>query len=69
MDWLWSWGHLRPEGWLAHTKRSGKLAVLLLLAGAAMLMHMIVPFWQQPNFLKAVNVACVLCSDMEKRKE
>jgi len=30
-------------------------------------LHMLIPFWQQPNFLKAVNVACVLCSDMEKR--
>jgi len=69
MMWWWNWSHLHPEGWLAHTKRSAKLAGLLLLAGAAMVLHMLVPFWQQPNFLKATNVACVLCSDMEKRQK
>lgn len=68
MSW-WNWGHLHPEGWLAHTQRSAKLGGLLLLSGAAMILHMVLPFWQQPNFLKAVNVACVLCSDMENRKK
>jgi len=65
----WNSGHLKNEGWLSHTKRSAKLSGLLLLSGMAMVLHMLVPFWQQPNWLKAVNVACVLCSDLEKREE
>jgi hypothetical protein len=67
MSW-WNWGHLNPEGWVAHTQRSGKLAGLMLLSGIAMIIHMLIPFWQQPDFLKATNVACVLCSDMKKHQ-
>ena len=66
---MWDWAHFKAEGYLSHLRRSGKLSGLLILAGLAMIVHMLVPFWQQPNFLKAVNVACVLCSDMENRKK
>tara|TARA_R110002020_G_scaffold394715_1_gene604700 strand:+ start:1953 stop:2153 length:201 start_codon:yes stop_codon:yes gene_type:complete len=66
---MWDWTHFKGEGWLTHTKRSAQLGCLLLLAGTAMLLHMVVPFWQQPNFLRTASVARVLCGDVEKRRE
>ena len=66
---MWDWGHFLAEGWLTHTKRSAKLAGLLLLSGVAMALHMALPFWQQPTWLRAGNVACILCSDMEKTQK
>ena len=66
---MWDWAHFKEEGWLSHSLRSAKLAGLLLLAGVAMAAHMVVPFWQQPQWLRAGNVACTLCGDMEKRLE
>ena len=64
---MWDWAHFKGEGLLAHTKRSAKFAGLLLLSGAAMVLHMLVPFWQQPLWLRAPAVACVLCEDMKKK--
>jgi hypothetical protein len=66
---MWSWGHFSAEGWRSHTLRSGKLTGLLLLSGVAMMVHMLVPFWQQPKWLRAEEVACTLCSDVEGRKK
>ena len=66
---MWNWGHFLSEGWIAHTKRSAKLAALLLLSGVAMVLHMLVPFWQQPKWLRAENVACALCGDAEKAQK
>ena len=66
---MWDWAHFKDEGWLAHTKRSAKFAGLLLLSGAAMALHLVVPFWQQPKWLSANEVASVLCEGMESRKE
>ena len=64
---MWEWKHLEGESWLAHTKRSAKFSGLLLLAGCAMVLHMVVPFWQQPLWLRAPSVACTLCEDMKKK--
>jgi hypothetical protein len=58
---MWDWSHLKEEGWLSHTKRSVQLTVLLLVAGAAMVLHALVPFWQQPKFLQRCAVGCKLC--------
>ena len=52
----WDWAHFKGEGWWAHTKRASKLSGLLLLSGLAMLLHMIVPFWQQPKWLQAQSI-------------
>jgi hypothetical protein len=65
----WDWAHFKDEGWLAHTKRSAKFSGLLLLSGLAMILHMIVPFWQQPRWLSALGIAKALQAGMESRKE
>jgi hypothetical protein len=52
----WDWSHLESHGLLAHTIRSAKLSGLLLLSGLAMVVHMLVPFWQQPRFLQGGEV-------------
>ena len=66
---MWDWAHFKDEGWLAHTKRSIKLAALLLASGAAMVLHLLVPFWQQPKGLRREEVACKLCEGLELHKE
>ena len=52
----WNWSHLKGHGLLAHTIRSAKLSGLLLLSGLAMVVHMLLPFWQQPKFLQGAEV-------------
>ncbi len=66
---MWDWAHFKDEGWLAHTKRSAKFSGLLLLSGLAMLLHLFVPFWQQPKWLCADSVASALCEGMEKKDD
>ena len=66
---MWDWAHFKEEGWLAHTKRSATLALLLLLSGGAMILHLLVPFWQQPKALRREEVACKLCEGLEESKE
>ena len=65
----WNWAHLSGEGWLLHTIRSVKLAALLLASGAAMLLHIVVPFWEQPKILQVCSVANTICDEMDKRQE
>jgi hypothetical protein len=65
---MWDWKHLRGEGWFAHSARSLKLGALLLSSGAAMLLHLIVPFWQQPKLLQACSVADIICQELAKRE-
>jgi hypothetical protein len=65
---MWDWTHFKGEGWLAHTKRSSRLAALLLLSGAAMILHILVPFWQQPEWLRIACVSEALCSAMKKKE-
>ena len=65
---MWNWAHFKGEGWIAHTKRSVKLAALLLLSGGAMLLHIVVPFWEQPKFLQVCSVADTICREMSKRE-
>ncbi len=57
---MWDWAHFKGEGWLAHVKRSAKLSGLLILGGLAMILHMLVPFWQQPEWLSAKGLAATL---------
>jgi hypothetical protein len=66
---MWDWAHFKDEGWLAHTRRSLRLAALLLASGAAMVLHALVPFWQQPTKLQRGEVACALCEGLESQKE
>ena len=66
---MWDWAHFKEEGWLAHTKRSLRLAALLLASGVAMALHTVVPFWQQPKRLQRGEVACALCEDLGPQKE
>jgi|TARA_Y100000310_G_C20051443_1_gene520753 hypothetical protein len=66
---MWDWAHFKEEGWVSHTKRSAKLALLLLLSGAAMVLHLLVPFWQQPRSLQRDVVACKLCEGLEELRE
>jgi hypothetical protein len=63
------WAHFKDEGWLAHTKRSARLALLLLVSGAAMILHMLVPFWQQPKRLRRAEVASALCEGLESQED
>ena len=63
----WNWSHLGAEGWIAHTLRSIKLAALLLASGGAMVLHLIVPFWEQPKTLQVCSVAKTICEEMDKR--
>jgi adenylylsulfate kinase-like enzyme len=65
----WDWAHFKDEGWLAHTKRSARLAALLLASGGAMILHLLVPFWQQPRKLQREEVAAALCEGLEIHKE
>ena len=66
---MWDWAHFKEEGWLAHTRRSLRLTILLLLSGCAMALHTLIPFWQQPKFLQRHEVACQLCEGLEEHKE
>jgi hypothetical protein len=65
----WDWAHFKGEGWLSHTKRAAKLSGLLLLSGLAMLLHVVIPFWQQPERLQAKCLGKDLCCVAEKREE
>lgn len=65
----WDWAHFKDEGWLAHTKRSARLAALLLASSVAMILHLLVPFWQQPKMLQREEVACALCEGLESQEE
>jgi len=65
---MWDWAHFKSEGWLAHTKRSMTLAALLLVSGAAMILHVLVPFWQQPEWLRADRVSIELQHAMRKKE-
>ncbi len=56
----WDWKHLKGESWIVHTKRASKLSILMLLSGFAMMVHMIVPFWQQPKWLQGASIRDVL---------
>jgi hypothetical protein len=66
---MWNWAHFKDEGWLAHTKRSARLAALLLGAGLTMILHMLVPFWQQPKSLQRDAVAAALCEGLESQED
>jgi len=66
---MWDWAHFKEEGWVSHTKRSARLALLLLLSGGAMVLHLLIPFWQQPQSLQRGEVACKLCEGLEKLRE
>jgi len=65
---MWDWAHFKSEGWLAHTKRSMTLAALLLVSGAAMILHTLVPFWQQPEWLRSDRVSIELQHAMRKKE-
>ncbi|HHZ97768.1 MAG TPA: hypothetical protein EYN67_19995 [Flavobacteriales bacterium] len=65
---MWDWAHFSGEGWWNHTKRSGTISVLLILAGAALIAHTLVPFWQQPEWLRIHSVAKILCGGTEKKE-
>lgn len=64
---MWNWNHLRGEGWRLHTVRSIKLALLLFGSSAALLLHVVFPFWQQPKVLQVSSVADTICREIEKR--
>jgi|TARA_A100000172_G_scaffold20201_1_gene11345 uncharacterized membrane protein SirB2 len=66
---MWDWAHFKGEGWLRHLKRSGQLSGLLFLGGLAMMLHMLVPFWQQPSWLSAKGLADTLESSVGSKKE
>lgn len=58
---MWDWSHFKELGWIAHTTRAARLSGLLILAGLAMLLHMLLPFWQQPSWLRVESVGGALC--------
>ena len=66
---MWDWAHFKNEGWLSHFKRSSRFSVLLLLGAGAMILHMFVPFWQQPRWISAEGIAETLRTGMESRQE
>ena len=66
---MWDWGHFKNEGGIAHTKRSAGFAALLLASGVAMILHMLLPFWQQPKMLQRESVSDALCPDKKVEVE
>tara|TARA_Y100000592_G_C5263645_1_gene218501 strand:+ start:90 stop:422 length:333 start_codon:yes stop_codon:yes gene_type:complete len=58
---MWDWSHFKELGWIAHTTRAARLSGLLILAGLAMVLHMLLPFWQQPSWLRVESVGRELC--------
>ena len=58
---MWDWRHFKELGWIAHTTRAARLSGLLILAGLAMVLHMLLPFWQQPSWLRVESVGRALC--------
>tara|TARA_R110000751_G_scaffold282988_1_gene386300 strand:- start:357 stop:557 length:201 start_codon:yes stop_codon:yes gene_type:complete len=66
---MWDWAHFKGEGWVAHTKRSARLALLLLVSSVTMILHMLVPFWQQPKRLQRAEVAAALLEGLESQEE
>ena len=58
---MWDWAHFKKLGWLSHSKQAARHSGLLILAAMAMLLHMIVPFWQQPERLQMKNLGKTLC--------
>lgn len=65
----WDWSHLKGESWWTHTKRSAKISSLLLISGLTMLIHMIIPLWQQPKWLRGDAVVKRLCELLEQDRE
>ena len=65
---MWDWAHFKEEGWLAHLKRSAKLSGLLILSGLAMIGHMLLPFWQQPDWLSISGVRDALDEALKRQK-
>lgn len=65
---MWDWNHLKGEGWLRHSIQAAQMAGLLLLSGAAMLLHILLPFWKQPKFLRVEQVADSLKAQIIKRR-
>ena len=66
---MWDWAHFKAEGWLSHLRRSSKISGLLLLGGLAMLLHMLVPFWQQPPWLSTSGLIKALQGSLEPKQE
>jgi len=52
----WDWKHLKDDSWVKHTLRALKLSILMLLSGFAMMVHMFIPFWQQPKWLQGDSI-------------
>ena len=65
----WDWAHFKVEGYLSHLRRSGKLSGLLILAGLAMIVHMLVPFWQQPRWLSGCGIRDTLDAELKTHQE
>ena len=66
---MWDWAHFKDEGWTAHTKRSTRLAALLLASGVAMILHVLVPFWQQPKWLQRGGVSAALLEGLGSQED
>ena len=49
-------------------QQAAQMAGLLLLSGAAMLLHILLPFWKQPKFLRVEQVADSLKAQIIKRR-
>ena len=64
---MWDWNHFKEEGWLSHTRRAFKLSLLVLGAAAALFIHMLVPFWLQPQSLRLLSVAEAIDREMSPR--
>ena len=65
---MWDWKHVKKEGWVLHTLRGIKLSALMLASEAALLLHLVIPFWQQPKVLQVCSVADTICKEMAKRE-
>jgi hypothetical protein len=65
---MWDWDHLKPEGWLKHTKRAFKLSLLLLGSAVGLFVHMLVPFWKQPKQLRLLSIAETIDREMSARE-
>ena len=65
----WDWAHFKAEGFLPHVRRSAKLSGRLIVAGLGMIVHMLVPFWQQPRWLSGCGIRDTLDAELKTHQE
>jgi len=64
---MWDWSHFKHEGWLKHSRRAWKLSALLTVGAVGMILHALIPFWQQPRWMSASAIRDTLDYELRQR--